>query len=275
MTLFTRTLLAATIVAGTTFASVATVQAGCGGSRRSFISHRPRINYAPRPVYHPPAPAPCTQPVYQQPVYQQPVYQRPISQPGFQQPIGQPGLQQPVGQPGQQQPQQFAGQPTQPAQQRAPQAQAANPAAPQATQPQAGNTNPGNTAPANTNPANSAQMTALQALAGMSAIPAAAPQTPAQPQQPSQVGTWNATLANGARVQLNLQADGSFNWSATNKAGRTSTFGGSYTVSGGNLTLIRSNDNQKLAGALAQNGTNAFNFKLAGASDGGLNFVRS
>ena len=118
-------------------------------------------------------------------------------------------------------------------------------------------------------------MTALQALAGMSAIPAAAPQTPAQPQQPSQVGTWTATLANGARVQLNLQADGSFNWSATNKAGRTSTFGGSYTVSGGNLTLIRSNDNQKLAGVLAQNSSNAFNFKLAGTSDGGLNFVRS
>jgi uncharacterized protein (TIGR03066 family) len=89
------------------------------------------------------------------------------------------------------------------------------------------------------------------------------------------VGVWTAKLANGARVQLSLQADGKFSWTATNQSGRQSTFSGSYSIGGGNLTLTRSTDNQKLAGTMTQSGTNAFNFKLAGAKDSGLNFVRA
>ncbi len=120
-------------------------------------------------------------------------------------------------------------------------------------------------------------MTALQALAGWGANtsePAASQAPAAQPQQPSHVGTWTASLPNGARVQLTLQASGAFRWIATNRSGTNSTFEGSYTVSNGSLTLVRSNDNQKLAGNMTSSSNTAFNFKLNGAKDAGLNFVR-
>ncbi len=240
---FTRALLVTTVIAGAALTSVTDAQAGCGGSRRSIISHiRQRVAYVPRPVYYPPAPAPCTQPVVAQPIAP---------------PIGQPGAPS-VRQPFQQSP----AQPTKPGQQ---QAQVPNPAASQGTQAQVGTAAP----------TNNAQLTALQALAGMSASQTPASPAPVQPQRNSQAGTWTAQLANGARVRLQLQTDSTFSWSATNKAGNTSAFSGSYTVSGGVLTLIRSNDNQKLAGAMTQSGANTFNFKLAGAKDAGLNFVRS
>ena len=251
MTLFTRTLLVATIVAGTTLATTTDAEAGCGGSRRSYF--RPRIAYQPRPVYHPPA---------------QPVYQQPISQPVQQLPPQQlpPQQQQPQLPQQPQQPQQpIASQPTQPAQQATPPAQSTNPVASQPTQPQT------NAAA----PSGNASMTALQALASMSAIPSSNVQTPAQPQQPTQVGTWNAQLSNGARVQLKLQSDGSFSWTPTNQSGRSSSFAGSYSIANGSLTLTRSTDSQKLGGTLTQKGSNSFNFKLAGTNDGGLNFVRA
>ncbi len=228
MTRFTRTMLIAGITLATTLASVANLQAGCGGGGGGYRRHYPTYS---RPSYYKPAYRPQPQPVYQP---------APQPQPGFQ----QPAIQQP-----------------------APQIQPAAPVAPQpapVAQPQA---------PA---AGDDAQMTALQALAGMTGQ--SQPQAsviPSQPQTPGVAGTWTARLGNGAIVQLTLQADGSFNWSATNKTGQVSSFQGSYTMAGGSLTLIRSEGNRKLAGTMTQTGGNAFNFKLAGANDNGLDFVRS
>ncbi len=270
MTMLTRTLLvAATIVAGASWSSEA--HAGCGGGsfRRAVVSNiRSHYSSAPRQsgYYHQPS---CSQSGYYPPGYQQPGQVIP-QQP----PVGQIPQQFPQQNPQQfpqQNPQQVSqpalpAQPTQPAQ--VPMGQQA-PAGRTASQPQTGT---------GSAPAASAQMTALQALASMGGTAAnPAPATPAATgaTTPSEVGTWTATLSNGARVQLQLQADGTFNWVATNQTGRASSFSGSYSIAGGSLTLVRSTDNQKLAGTMTQNGSNAFNFKLAGANDNGLNFVRA
>lgn len=119
----------------------------------------------------------------------------------------------------------------------------------------------------------SAQVSALQALGGF-APPAAAPETPAA-QTPVYVGTWTASLGNGAKVTLTLNADQTFNWSATNGSGVASTFSGSYSVANGSLTLNRSNDNQSLAGQMTQSQSNAFSFKVAGNNAAAINFARS
>jgi hypothetical protein len=112
-------------------------------------------------------------------------------------------------------------------------------------------------------------------MTGQSQPQAPAAQTPAQPTTPGIAGNWTARLSTGAVVQLTLQTDGTFAWKATNKAGQASSFQGTYTSTAGSLTFIRSNDNQKLQGTMTQGGNNAFNFKLAGANDNGLDFVRS
>jgi hypothetical protein len=136
-------------------------------------------------------------------------------------------------------------------------------------------------------PADNAAATALQALAGGVSQPQqpAGPTTPPQDASkppptspasaPTHVGNWTARLSNGAQVQLNLQADGRFQWIATNKSGQRSTFQGSYTFDNGSLTLVRSNDNQKLSGVVSLAGNQSFTFKLGGAKDNGLNFVRT
>jgi hypothetical protein len=235
MTLFTRTMLIAGFALGSTLTGVAELQAGCGGGGY----RRPHYPSYSRPIYRPP--------VYAQP---QPVpHGRPVQQPA-------PAFQQPVQQPG---------------------SQPAAPAAPQAAAPTAPQTAPTSQPQAPASTGNDAQMTALQALAGMSggSQSAQAPPAPARAQTPGIAGNWTARLSNGAVVQLTLQANGSFNWSATNKAGQVSTFQGSYTAAAGSLTLIRSDNNGKLDGIMTQNGSNAFNFKLAGAKDNGLDFVRS
>jgi len=95
-------------------------------------------------------------------------------------------------------------------------------------------------------------------------------------QQPAQsaghVGNWTARTPNGATVQLTLQADGSFTWTANN-SGKTNSFQGTYTLGNGSLSLARSTDNQKLAGSITSSAS-GFNFKLTGAKDSGLNFAR-
>lgn len=124
---------------------------------------------------------------------------------------------------------------------------------------------------------NPAAMSALQALGGF-APPATAqpPQQQLQPvQTPVHVGDWTATLGNGSTVKLSLQADGTFNWIATNKTGGTSSFSGSYTAGNGSLNLNRSNDNQQLGGSMTNNGNNAFSFKVAGNNAASINFNRS
>ena len=125
-----------------------------------------------------------------------------------------------------------------------------------------------------------AELSALQALGGFAPpqaeSTAAAPQAQTVPAAtPAHVGTWSASMSNGARVQLSLNVDGSFSWSAINSAGNASTFQGSYQFDGTTLTLNRNNDNQKLAGALTFTSAGTFNFKLSDAQAGNLAFTRS
>ena len=120
------------------------------------------------------------------------------------------------------------------------------------------------------------QMTALQALGGF-----APPQTgptetaPVQEQTPGYIGNWTAILGNGANVQLALQSDGSFRWSATNKTGTASSFSGEFMVGNGSLALIRGNDNQRLEGNMTISGQNSFSFKVAGNNAAAISFSRN
>lgn len=162
----------------------------------------------------------------------------------------------------------------------APQQQAQQPIAQQAAsqRPQTApiQATPAQTPATQTPAAADASMTALQILAGMSAPQASSAETaslpPAQPQADPRTGAWVAKLGNGASIRLDLRADGSFLWTATQN-GKTSSFEGSYAIAGDSMTLSRSSDNQKLAGKLTD-GASGFNFKLDGANDSGLDFVR-
>lgn len=125
-----------------------------------------------------------------------------------------------------------------------------------------------------------AELSALQALGGFAPpqaeSTAAAPQAQTVPATtPAHVGTWSASMPNGARVQLTLNPDGSFSWSAINSTGNASTFQGSYQFDGTSLTLNRSNDSQKLSGAVTFTSAGAFNFKLSDSQAGSLAFTRS
>ena len=125
-----------------------------------------------------------------------------------------------------------------------------------------------------------AELSALQALGGFAPPQAESAATAPQNQTisnvaPAHVGTWTASMSNGARVQLALNADGTFSWSAVNSTGNASTFQGSYQFDGTTLTLNRSNDNQKLAGAMSFTSAGTFNFKLSDAQAGNLAFTRS
>jgi hypothetical protein len=125
-----------------------------------------------------------------------------------------------------------------------------------------------------------AELSALQALGGFAPPQAVSVAAAAQAQSvpntaPGHVGNWIASMSNGARVQLALNADGTFSWSAVNSAGNASTFQGSYQFDGTTLTLNRGNDNQKLAGAITFTSAGTFNFKLSDAQAGSLAFTRS
>ena len=123
---------------------------------------------------------------------------------------------------------------------------------------------------------NSAAMSALQALGGFAPPQTSQPtQQPQQTQTPAHVGNWTSTLGNGSTVRLSLQADGSFVWTATNKAGTSSSFSGSYTVGNGSLNLNRGNDGQTLSGGMTTNGNNSFSFKVAGNNAASIEFSRS
>ncbi len=234
------TLLVAAITFTSAIAGVSTTEAGCHGSRgysRGYSSHHYHRQHHNYGYVSPRYGYAQRQPIHAvRPV--QPVQQQLVQpRPVAQQQLAPQQQQIPVQQP-------IA--PTQP--QVAPQQQAP------VQQPQA--------------PAN-ARTSALQALGGF-----APPQT-AQAPTPAHVGNWTATLGNGASVRLVLQADGAFSWSATNKAGKASTFQGSYTVGNGSLTLTRGTDNQKLAGGMTTSGNDAFSFKLTGNNAAGINFTRS
>ena len=91
--------------------------------------------------------------------------------------------------------------------------------------------------------------------------------------EPTYVGTWSVSLPGNQAVQLALNADGSFRWTAT-KNGKSSQFEGQYRLENDRLTLVRSNDLQQMAGSWTTSGQ-GFSFKLDGATTGGLAFTRS
>ena len=122
-----------------------------------------------------------------------------------------------------------------------------------------------------------AQQSALQALGGFAPPQNAAVQSAIDvPQAPQSTftGAWTASLSNGARVQLSLQADGNFSWVAVNKDGQASSFQGTYRMENGSLSLSRSTDGQKLSGSMTPSGANNFSFKLSDAQASSLDFVR-
>lgn len=142
--------------------------------------------------------------------------------------------------------------------------------------------------PAGSNPnaaSNDAEASALQLLASISdgqqqagnsdsstesQIPQFSPASPAP--AAGHVGKWSVQLPGNQTVELVLNADGSFQWTAT-KNGNSSRFQGQYRLESNRLTLVRSNDLQQMAGSWTGIGAN-FTFKLDGASNGGLNFTR-
>ncbi len=117
----------------------------------------------------------------------------------------------------------------------------------------------------------SEQAETTSATASSPAIPqfTAAPATNDQ----AHVGSWKVSLPNSQSVQLVLQADGSFVWTAVSK-GNQKSFNGQYKLNGGRLTLVRANDLQQMTGSWT-GGENQFTFKLEGANNGGLSFKRS
>ncbi len=121
------------------------------------------------------------------------------------------------------------------------------------------------------------QQSALQMLSafGVESEVESTPVEEPQVEQPqfTEVGTWKATLANGAVVQLELAANRQFVWKAVSQ-GKLSTFSGNFNINNGTLTLDRSNDSKKLTGSMTPNGLEAFTFQLQGTSDNGLEFVR-
>ena len=125
-------------------------------------------------------------------------------------------------------------------------------------------------------PAPSAQQSALAALAGGQTSNVSMPQFQPAPNNgaAAHVGIWNASVGNNATVRLELKQDGGFTWVANN-GGKVSTFAGSFTITNGRLTLIRSNDQQQLAGAWTANTNGSANFKLDGDTTNGLSFSRS
>jgi hypothetical protein len=123
----------------------------------------------------------------------------------------------------------------------------------------------------------SAQQSALQALSAFGVDDAEASRTvTTEPQTEGgfHVGSWTAVLANNVSVQLLLQADGAFRWTA-NANGKASSFEGTYNLNGGSLQLNRSSDSRQLSGSFTRTNSGGFNFKLQGKDDAGLNFARN
>ncbi|KAA5543876.1 hypothetical protein FYK55_11965 [Roseiconus nitratireducens] len=241
------------------------------------------------PVYS--QPARYVQPTYSQPSYSQPAY----AQPNY----GQPTL----GQPSQTQPGVVR---SAPAPTRQPQPAAAgiarsanvNPTTQIQSQTTAPASKPGPTKTAATasglatNTSVDAETSALAALASLAAQSnASQPSTTqsAEPQATSaqpvttpvetsadaamHVGRWQAKLPSDVTVSLELAAGGTFAW-VVQKDGKTTSFSGQYRITDGRLTLVRSNDLQKMAGSWTE-GKNGFTFKLDGANNSGLQFSKA
>ncbi len=262
MVLNSHKLILKAVLGGLVLASAVPADAGCHSrsSGHSYGSSHSSHQVYSRPIHSVPVYQPHvhSKPVYQQPVYQQPVYQQPVyPQPTYPQ-------SQPVYSPTQ--PQYGSVPPT---------------VTVSSQQSYPVNAAPVNAAPVNAAPVNpaimNAQQSALQALGGFAPPEAVAAQAATDPQaapQMSLAGVWTAQLANGSRVQLSLQADGNFSWTAVNKDGQSSVFQGTYAMQNGSLSLTRGNDGQKLEGTMTLTSANTFSFQLTAAQSASLDFVR-
>jgi hypothetical protein len=146
------------------------------------------------------------------------------------------------------------------------------------------------TVPAETGASSTPERSALEMLAALSAKESTRSAEPQQtsesevqstvlpeldpaPTNATHIGSWTATLPNDRSVTLELQENGQFSWTAV-REGKASTFRGEYALNNGQLKLVRSSDRQELKGSWSGDATTGFNFKLNGAKDKGLDFVR-
>jgi len=117
-----------------------------------------------------------------------------------------------------------------------------------------------------------AQATALQALTGWDGSDGRAAESQAMSPAGMFTGNFMAQLSNGSTIQLTLYGDGSFRWIANNN-GKTTVGQGSFTLQNGTLTLLRTNDQQKLEGGFTQT-QQGFVLHLNAGKETNLNFVR-
>ena len=311
MVLNSHKLILKAVLGGLVLVSAVPADAGCHSrsSGHSYGSSHSSHQVYSRPIHSVPVYQPHvhSQPVYQQPVYSPPTYPQPTcpqSQPLYAQGQPQYGNAPPTVTVSSQQSYPINGQPPQAGSM--PVNSAGFPGGPVSGAPVSGSAFPvsapaqnqipgmqppanaayGNGAPISSAPINAApvnpaimnaQQSALQALGGFAPPDAVAAQAATDPQaapQMSLAGVWTAQLANGSRVQLSLQTDGNFSWTAVNKDGQSSVFQGTYAMQNGSMSLTRGNDGQKLDGTLTLTSANTFRFQLTAAQSASLDFVR-
>jgi len=104
--------------------------------------------------------------------------------------------------------------------------------------------------------------------------PVQQPQEAKLPEQAKIVGEFRASPAEGIEFQFVLNADKTFVWTFQSKD-ETSSFEGTYTVSGNELTLVRKKDGDKLVGIMTPT-EKGFDFKIQGGDpqDPGLKFTK-
>ncbi len=90
--------------------------------------------------------------------------------------------------------------------------------------------------------------------------------------QPAVGGAFTVSLPGDQTIQLVLNNDSTFVWTAT-KAGQSSSFQGRYILENGRLNLVRSNDLQQMTGTWTQTQQGA-SFKLDGTNASALEFNR-
>ena len=235
-----------------------------------------RPSVASHSVYRQPV---VSQPTYPQPAYAQPTY----SQPVYSQPVASQPLYTQVGK-------------SQPVYSQLTQSTPIGSTIPQSQPVTAQNisttsvSTPAGTTPAAAPPAQTSSVanqpipSALQMLASLTLDPVAEVDTAsnvasipefsaAKPAiANANIGTWKVSLPGNQSVELILNENGQFTWTAT-KAGAANTFSGTYQLENAQLTLVRANDQQQMRGAWTAS-ENGFTFKLDGATTGGLAFTR-
>ena len=124
----------------------------------------------------------------------------------------------------------------------------------------------------------SAQLVAQsQPSGGTPPAPAAAAPAAAPAVEGKLAGRWAATPAKDANIALAIQDDGRFTWATSGPGKPPMTIAGTSTFADGVLTLAdQGGQNGALAGNVAWQDADHFNFRLAGAppTDPGLNFAR-